>query len=132
MPWAGGGEQHVGGKADLGSGDRQHPTLSGGHGAKTSNHMVDVVGGGYPLGEPLDLTIDRARPEKFGLQRRIALLEHFCSTSHLLKAPYRIDHLGAVDHVVDQICHRVQVATTAANRCQQFEVVARPQQLPEP
>jgi hypothetical protein len=119
MPWAGGG-------------DRQHPTLSGGHGAKTSHHMVDAVGGGHPLGEPLDLTIDRARPEKFGLQRRIALLEHFCSTSHLLTAQYRIDHLGAVDHVVDQICHRVQVATTAANRCQQFEVVARPQQLPEP
>jgi hypothetical protein len=48
--------------------------------------MVDVVGGGYPLGEPLGLTIDRARPEKFGLQRRIALLEHFCSTSYSLKA----------------------------------------------
>jgi len=64
MPWAGGGEQHVGGKADLGGGDRQHPTLSGGHGAKTSHHMVDVVGGGHPLGEPLGLTIDRARQEK--------------------------------------------------------------------
>ena len=119
--------------------------------------MVDVVGGGHPLGEPLSLASDWALPEKFGvvvepadqlginpaqtplwqldrpldvgLQRRIALLEHFCSTSHLLKAPYRIDHLGAVDHVVDQIGHRAQVATTAANRRQLFEVVGRPQQL---
>lgn len=27
--------------------------------------MVDVVGGGYMLGEPLGLAINRARPEKF-------------------------------------------------------------------
>ena len=122
--------------------------------------MVDVVGGGYPLGEPLGLAIDRARPEKFRvvvepadhlgvtaaqaphwkldqpldvrLQRRIALLEHFCSTSHRLKAPDRIDHLGTIDHVVEQIGYRVQIAATATYRGKQFEVVGRPQQLTKP
>jgi hypothetical protein len=99
-----------------------------------SHHMVAVVGGGYPLGMPLGLAIDRARPEKVRVvvepvdQLGVAAaqaphrkldqtLEHFCSTSHSLKAPYRIDHLGAIDHVVEQIGYLVQVATTAANRC---------------
>ena len=111
-----------------------------------SHHMVDVVSGGYPSGKPLGLAIDRARPEKvrvvfepanqLGVAAAQALhwklaqtLEHFCSTSHRLKAPYQIDHLGAIDHVLDQIGYLVQVATNATNRCWQFEVVGRAQQL---
>jgi hypothetical protein len=99
-----------------------------------SHHMVDVVSGGYPLGKPLSIAIDWARPEKVRVvlepadQLGVAaaqsphwklnqLLEHFCSTSHHFKAPYRIDPLGAIDHVLDQIGYLVKVATIASNRC---------------
>ena len=67
-----------------------------------------------------------------GLQGGIALVEHLRTAWHGPKAADRIPHLGAVDHVVDQIRHRPQITATAADRREQLEVVGRPQQLPEP
>ena len=118
---------------------------------------MNVVGGGDPLGEPLGLATGWARAEEFRvvvepadqlginpaqaalgqldqpldvrLERGVAPLKHRCAAWHGPEAANRIQHLGTVDHVVDQIGNRTELTATAADRRQQLEVIGRPQQL---
>ena len=64
---AGAGQQDVGREADLGGGDGQDAGLAGPFGAKTADDVMDVMGGGDALGQPLPVALDRARTKELGV-----------------------------------------------------------------
>ena len=60
-------EQHVGGEANLGGGDRQHGRLPLRLGVEPSDHVMNVVGGSDALGEPEGFRARVSRTEKVGV-----------------------------------------------------------------
>jgi hypothetical protein len=156
---AGAGEQHVAGEADLGGGDRQHAVFAGGLGAETGDHMVDVVGGGDPLGEPTAFAahiawaeelrvvaqredqIGVAAPEgagrqlaqgvDVGLQGWVARFQHRRPARHGPETLHAGGQLGAALEAVDQVGHAGQLTAAAADGGQQAQVVGGAEQLLE-
>jgi len=152
-------EQHVGGEADLGSGDREHAALAWRRCAEAAHHVVDVVGGGDPLGEPTGFTVDRPLPEEAGVvaqlqdqlgialsegslrqpaelidvrvEGRIAPRQHGGPVRQGPEPAYAVRHLRAVHEAVHQIGYTAQLAAAAADRRQQAEVVQGAQQFSE-
>ena len=133
----------IGGEADLGGRDRQHAALTLLRGAKTTHHMVDVVGGGNPLGQPASGGVDGPGAEKLRvvvetpdqggvtmaqaarghpaqvlqvrLKRRIPVVHHRRPTGQGSEAGDALLHLGGVQEAVHQIGDLVEGTAAAAH-----------------